>query len=387
MGFCRTSKWVLDKGNPTLANAEFFKTESELFDVSRKDSWYDGRRSQHERADMKIAVLILSMSLIAAQAAPAPPKVELVQGDNRIDVIIGGKPFTSYVYGNDLTKPVLVPVRTPSGFEVNRRNPLAEIEGASVDHAHHVGIFFAVDQVNGVNFWKNTAAPPQIKHIEITQMAGGPGKGTLSTVSHWVDDKRQTVLEEKRTMTFITGQHEYATDFSIDLTAKSDKVVFEDVEEGMFAIRVSDYLRESDAGAALQAGQPLPKESLLGTGRYFSSNGDETAKNVWGKRARWVALQGVREGKVVGVAILNHPESINYPTYWHVRNYGLFSANPLGQGDFQKGQPKQYRKNKIIPLRLTLESGETAHFRFLVIVYEGIRTQQQIEERFREFAK
>jgi hypothetical protein len=100
-----------------------------------------------------------------------------------------------------------------------------------------------------------------------------------------------------------------------------------------------------------------------------------------------VALQGVRKGKVVGIAILNHPASINYPTYWHARGYGLFSANPLGQGDFQRQRPKQYRKNKVIPLRLALEPGETAHFRFLVIVYEGIRTQEQIEKRFKEFAE
>ena len=337
---------------------------------------------------MKKAVLVLSICVLAGEGRAAPTQVEFVQGDNRIDVVIAGKPFTSYLYGGDLTKPVLVPVRTPSGIEVSRRHPLVKTEGASADHEHHVGIFFAVDQVNGINFWKNTAVPPQIRHIETTQIAGGPGKGTLSTLSHWIDDKQQIVLEEKRTMTFLAGQHEheYAIDFSIDLTAKNTAVLFEDVEEGMFAIRVSDYLRESDAGAVLQAGQP-PQEALSGTGGYFSSNGDQTAKNIWGKRARWVALQGVKEGKVVGVAILNHPASINYPTYWHVRDYGLFSANPLGQGDFQRQQPREFRKNKVIPLRLMLERGETAHLRFLVIVYEGIRTQQQIEERFKEFAK
>jgi hypothetical protein len=372
-----------------ILQPDFRPVKSELFDDSRKDSWYDGRRFQHERDGMKKAVLVLSICVLAGEGRAAPTQVEFVQGDNRIDVVIASKPFTSYLYGGDLTKPVLVPVRTPSGIEVNRRYPLVEIEGASTDHAHHVGIFFAVDQVNGVNFWKNTAVPPQIRHIKTTQMAADDGKGTLTTIAHWIDDKQQIVLEEKRTMTFLAGGHEdeYAIDFSIDLTAKSAKVVFEDVEEGMFAIRVSDYLRESDAGAVLQAGQPPPQEALSGTGGYFSSNGDQTAKNIWGKRARWVALQGVKEGKVVGVAILNHPASINYPTYWHVRDYGLFSANPLGQGDFQKGQPKEYRKNKVIPLRLTLAPGETAHFRFLVIVYEGIRTQQQIEERFREFAK
>lgn len=155
----------------------------------------------------------------------------------------------------------------------------------------------------------------------------------------------------------------------------------------MFAIRLSDYLRESKAGAVTQTGGSMPTEDISGTGKYFSSNGDKTAKNIWGKRARWMALQGVRKDKVVGVAILNHPKSINYPTYWHVRGFGLFSANPLGQGDFQRQRPKPYRKNKVIPLNLTLDPGEAAHFRFLVIVYEGIRTQEQIEQRFKTFAE
>ena len=190
-------------------------------------------------------------------------------------------------------------------------------------------------------------------------------------------------------MVFSAGRHEgeYAIDASIDLKAVGEDVLFEDIEEGMFAIRVSDYLRECDSSKTLRPGEPVPDESAEGTGRYFSSNGDETAKNVWGKRARWVALQGVRKGKVVGVAILNHPASINYPTYWHVRDYGLFSANPLGQGDFQRQMPQKYRKNKVMSLNLKLKRGETAHFRFVVVVYEGIRTKDQIEKRFREFTE
>jgi len=68
-----------------------------------------------------------------------------------------------------------------------------------------------------------------------------------------------------------------------------------------------------------------------------------------------------------------------------VRSYGLFSANPLGQGDFQR--ESKYKKNLVLPLRLTLKQGETVHFRFLLIVYEGMRTQEEIEERFKEFVK
>jgi hypothetical protein len=336
-----------------------------------------------------VAVLTLAIMVLAAQTKP---KVEFVKGDDKIDVMIGGRLFTSYLFGDKLPKPVLVPVRTPSGIEVSRRHPLVELEGGTDDHLHHVGMFFTVDGVNGTKFWNNVEPPPQIRHIKTTETAGGAGKGELSTVAHWMDKKGKVVLEEKRSMVFLAGEHEdeYAIDFSMSLTAKDTTVTFEDTEEGVFAIRLADCLREGKAKVKLVPGKPLPKESVSGTGRYFSSNGDETAKHVWGKRARWVALQGVRGGKVVGVAILNHPESINYPTYWHARNYGLFSANPLGQGDFQrqsKYRKKPYKKNPVLPLRLTLKPGQTAHFRFLVIVYEGIRTNEQIEGRFKAFVK
>ncbi|MHC4559663.1 MAG: DUF6807 domain-containing protein [Planctomycetota bacterium] len=330
-------------------------------------------------------VLVVLVLCAAALGNPIAQSVEFFKSKNKIDVMIGGRHFTSYIYGNELTKPMLVPLRTPSGIEVTRRNPLVEMKGGSNDHQHHVGIFFAVDKVNGTSFWNNTAPPPQIKHIKTTEVAIDNGKGKLATVMHWIDQNGNILLEENRSMVFLAGENEYAIDFSIDLTARQTEVVFDDIEEGVFAIRVADCLRESNPKVILKHGQRLPKESVSGTGRYFSSNGDETAKNVWGKRARWVALQGIRKGKVVGVAVINHPASINYPTYWHVRSYGLFSANPLGQGDFQR--QSRYKNNPVQLLRLTLKKGQKAHFRFLVIIYEGIRIKKQMEERFREYVK
>jgi hypothetical protein len=344
---------------------------------------------------MKRTILMLSVLTLSlpSMAQSTKSKVDFVEHKDRIDVLIAGKPFTSYLFGHIVGKPALVSIRTPSGVEVTRRHPLVELEGGTDDHLHHVGLFFAVDGVNGTKFWNRYKVKPhpQIKHTKMTDIAPGNKKGKLAAESQWIDGKGKVLLKENRTMIFLPTEqrNEHAIDFSISLTAVADQVVFDDTEEGVFAIRLADCLREGGS-EVVRPGKPLPKESIKGTGMYFSSNGDQTAKQAWGKRARWVALQGVREGKVVGVAILNHPESINYPTYWHVRDYGLFSANPLGQGDFQrqnKYRKNPYKKNPIIPLRLTLKKGQTVHFRFLVIVYEGIRTQEQMEKRFRKFAK
>ncbi|MHC4206157.1 MAG: DUF6807 family protein [Planctomycetota bacterium] len=186
---------------------------------------------------MKKSVFFLLISMFAANLMAESPKVELVRGENRIDVVIAGELFTSYLYGDDMPKPLLVPVRTPSGIEVNRRNPLTRIDGGSMDHEHHVGIFFAVDLVNGVKFWNNTGVARQIRHVEIAEAEGGAGTGKISAVSHWMDENKQVLLEENRTMLFITGEyeHEYAIDLSIDLTAKCPRVLFEDIEEGNLA--------------------------------------------------------------------------------------------------------------------------------------------------------
>jgi len=335
----------------------------------------------------KATAIILVLLALCTAAVQAAPKIEFTQGKDKIDVKIDGKVITTYIYGNNRPKPSLAPVRTLSGIEMTRRFPLTPLKGGSDNEPHHVGIYFAADEVNGNDYWNNTSTSPQIKHIKTKAAIDGDGKGTLSTMAHWIDKKGQVVIEENRTMTFIAGQTqgEYAIDFVGDLKAKADKVLFEDIEEGVLAFRLSDYLREAKGDNYPQIGKPLPIESVKGTGMFFNSNGDMRAENIWGKRARWVALQGVRDQKVVGVAMLNHPESLNYPTFWHVRAYGLMSGNPLGQGDFLR--QSKYQDNPVLWLRLNLERGQTIHFRFRIIVYEGLKTQEQIEQRFKDFVK
>jgi len=294
------------------------------------------------------------------------PKVEFVKGEEKIDVVIGGELFTSYMYGGELTKPVLYPVKTPSGIKVNRGFPFEKIEGEATDHHHHVGIFFTYDLVNGTGFWNNQTSPPGVKHVKVTKMKGGKGKGQLCTVMDWTGMSENVLLRETRKMVFTASEGQYAIDFSIDLTAQNKKVVFGDTKEGMFAIRTAQWLREKDA-----------------TGKYFSSNGDKSANNIWGKRARWVVLEGNKDGKEVGIAILNYKPSTNYPTYWHARNYGLFAANPLGQEAFQT----KLKVSDPKPFALTLEPGESAHFNFYIVIYDGKRTADQIEEMFAAFPK
>ncbi len=313
--------------------------------------------------------MCLIVAAVCAAGCNAGRKVDFVQDANRIDVRAGGKLVTSYRYGNELTKPVLWPVQAPSGAAVTRSFPLGkETAGESTDHPHHIGVFFTYDDVNGEGFWNNTSSPPQVKHVKVAKMQGGEGKGTLSTVSHWVGKAGKTLLEEKRDMVFRAGEDEYIIDFGIDLTAQDEKVVFGDTKEGMFAIRVAQWLQETGGSDWVKG--------VTGTAEYLSSNGDETEKEVWGTRAKWVRLEGKKDGQTIGIAIINMPDSVNYPTFWHARGYGLFAANPLGQYAFEEGR----KADNPQKLNLTLEPGRSAHFAFRMAIYDGARTRAQIEE-------
>ncbi len=102
-----------------------------------------------------------------------------------------------------------------------------------------------------------------------------------------------------------------------------------------------------------------------------------TDTDAWGKASPWVDYTGPVKGKTVGVAILNHPESFRYPTTWHVRDYGLFAANPFGYHDFGVDKPGSH----------TIPAGESIHFRYRVILHEGRTDEARIAAAFQAFAE
>jgi hypothetical protein len=310
----------------------------------------------------------------------ASPKIEFKEGKFKIDVLIGGKLFTSYLHTPDpaqppvakdivQTKPVLHPILSPSGIALTRGYPLADVPGERRDHPHHMGLFFTVDNVGPDNdtFWGNSKNPlPAIRHAKVLKMKGGSRAGTLATLSQWVGKSGKALLEEEREMVFrAPATNQIDIDFTIYLKALDQPITISDTKEGMFAFRVAQWLTEE------------------ATGRYLNSDGQELEKGVWGKRANWVRLQGEKDGKKIGIAILNHPKSTNSPTYWHARAYGCFSVNPLGQLDFQKtlkiADPKAFN--------LTIKSGEKALFKYRVIIYEGEMDKAKADSLYQSYAK
>jgi hypothetical protein len=336
-------------------------------------------------------MLFGAVASLQAQGGSAA-RVDVVRkdADRRVDVLVAGKPFTSYIWPTTLKKPVLFPIRTANGTAVTRGFPLEPRAGERVDHPHHVGLWFNYGDVNGIDFWNNSDAIPAadkhkmgtVLHRAITAAKGGDDHGELVTISDWVMPDGSVSLKQNTSYTFRGDQATRTIDLVITLTAQATRVSLTDNKEGVLGLRVTRALEEPSTKPELftdAAGRPTTVASMDNTGVngvYLTSEGRKGAA-VWGTRGRWCALSGTVGGEPVSISILDHPQNPGHPTYWHARGYGLFAANPLGQKALSDGKDV---------LNFALEPRQSATFRYRVIVATGTPSAADVESAWKAWA-
>ena len=317
-------------------------------------------------------------------------KVTENKAQKRVDITIDGKPFTSYIYPDELMKPVLYPIQTSTGTFVTRGWPMDPRPGERVDHPHHVGLWFNYGNVNGLDFWNNsTAIAPEkksgygtIKHVSVNQMVAKDDRAELLVTKHWQKPDATNLLREDTKYTFTANGGQRAIEMVVKLTALKEDVSFEDNKEGLIGIRVARELEHpsdkpekfTDANGLETDVAKLNNDGV--TGKYHSSEGIE-GDAVWATRAKWMNLNGKVKDESVSLAIIDHPENVGYPTYWHARGYGLFAANPLGQKEFSKGKET---------LDFKLKAGQSVVFKYKVLINAGANlSDEQVNAAFKAF--
>src|SRR5689334_20281961 len=141
------------------------------------------RRLQVAGAFACLVVVLYGSLQAKAQSKPAAGGVRGVPNEaaRRVDIIIDGKAFTAYIWPETVKKPVLYPLRTAMGTLVTRGYPIEPRPGERTDHPHQVGLWFNYGDVNGFDFWNNSAAikPADrghygtIRHVRIKRTASG----------------------------------------------------------------------------------------------------------------------------------------------------------------------------------------------------------------------
>ncbi len=318
-------------------------------------------------------------------------KITKAGRENKVDIFIGEKLFTSFLYPDTLEKPVLFPVHAANSTIVTRGFPLQTQANDPADHPHHIGIWFNFENVNGLDFWNNSYAIPKekkylygwIKTDHILETSGGT-KGLLSYHANWTNQKNDVLLEETTRYEFSGTAHRRMIDRKTILKADTD-ILFADAKDGLFAIRLAHALQ-----IPIDKNQKFTDDKgnitvikgatdSIANGNYFSSDG-KIGDSVWSTRSRWCKAYGKIGNDSISVVIIDHPLNPNYPTFWHARGYGLFAANPLGEKIFTNG--KSFKN-------LQVKKGSTVTFRYRILIDDGNNTPsvEQLNILADDFAK
>jgi hypothetical protein len=301
-----------------------------------------------------ILLTTLALGLTSAFAADASA-VKLTQAGKAIKVEIGGQPFTTYHFAGEegavFFRPYFYPVLASDGVAVTSDQVVAK-----GDHPHHRSIWVAHGEVNGVDHWANKSAKQN--HVSFSKVEGD----MIEEVVEWESAQPgQALLKETRTWRFFAyPDGTRGVDLTSVYEAVADKVTFGDTKEaGLCSVRV-------------------PK-AISATATITQSTGATGEKACWGKPAAWCDISGTIDGKPYGVAVLDHPSNPRHPSAWHVRQYGLLTANIFGLSYYDKKNPKGSGNFDIV-------KGKPVTFKYRVVIHTGDCAAAKLEEKWKEFA-
>lgn len=297
-------------------------------------------------ASLSVFGLLLCGACADRSAHGADDRVQLTLKGDSLEVTVGGEPFTVYHFAKTQKKPYFWPVRSAAGQIMTR-----SLEKPK-DHPHHKGLWFSVDEVNGIKFWVERG---KIENMSVEPIVANGNPARFKVVNHWLGKDGQPILIESTTISIGANR---LIAYDAQLTAANGPVTFGDTKEGMFAFRLANSMRETQGGKVVNA------DGLHGT------------HEAWGKASDWVDYDGNLEGKLVGVAIFDNPHNFRRSRY-HVRDYGLFSISPFGERAYTDG------KNAAAPF--VLKPGANLRLRYAIYIHDGDTKAADVAGTYRKY--
>ena len=299
------------------------------------------------------------------ESGPAASEgVRVTERGDAFEIAVRDAPFTTYRFAADGVRPYFYPLYGPTGVAMTRNYPMrTDVPGESLDHPHHRSLYIAFGEVNGVDVWAEPPNPNtgRIVHESWQNVVAGPTLAFLGEHLRWLDGQGHPLLTERRRTVVYNTAAVRLLDLEIILAPARHAVLFGDTKEGgPLALRVASPL-EGKRGGLIE-----------------NAYGGRREAETWGKRAPWVDYSGQIGEATVGVALMDHPTSFRHPTHWHVRDYGLFCANPFGLSAFTD-DPSQ-RGDVVLP------PGQALTFRYRVCLHAGDAASARIADHYHAYA-
>jgi hypothetical protein len=240
-------------------------------------------------------------------------------------------------YGEQYPRPFFFPLVGPSGAALTRMG-----HPGAPNHDHHRSIWFAHNQVLGIDFWSDTT-PARIRQTEWRVYEDGDNQAAMAVLLQWYDGHDPRPLLEQELIAMVRpGDHgETLLELQSTFTPVSEMLELGKTNFGFLAVRVAKSI-----------------SAHFGGGQLTNSEGQEGETAIFGNPARWMDYSGpVRAASsgtpgeaaapaegIEGITFFDHPSNPGFPTRWHVREDGWMGASP--------GMERSILITRAEPLRL-----------------------------------
>ena len=201
-------------------------------------------------------------------------------------------------------RPYIHPVLTPGGHAVT--------EIAPADHLHHLGIWFAHEDIDGVNFWAPESRwehPIPRMLVTATEIDVGDDRVTFRQEVDWRDGNGGLCMQDSRVIAIGERPDHTMLDVAVTVRAGERTIRMGQTKEAGLAVRVADQI------------------DVLDGGRITNANGHVNESETFDQISDWVDYSGpVSRTETAGIAIFPHPASSGIP--WFTRDYGPLYVSP-----------------------------------------------------------
>lgn len=294
------------------------------------------------------------MLYINREAGDTGIKMRLIEKSDRIDVFSGDFLVTSYIFGGDIVKPYLYPLNAPNGLSITEDGPK--------DHIHHRSLWTAHGDVNGVDIWSEHEGHGYIRHKSFLKLSSGKVFSEIVASNTWTDNVGEKLLDEiRRIRIWNISTREWLIDYDVKLISNYTDIILGDTKEaGILSVRVAPTMTVKS-----------------GYGRITNSYGGINEEEAWGKKAFWCDYTGYLNKEKFGIALFDYIGNPRSPTYWHVRDYGLMTANIFGL--------KHFIKAKLGTGKLVIERGLEKSFKYRIYIHRDDVVKARVGEKYIDY--
>ena len=296
-------------------------------------------------------------------------RVKVEDDGERLNIYLGKDRLTAYNY-SDEWKPFFYPINTPLGCVVRGRRE---------EHPHHHGLWIAYggERTGSTDIWSEVRGRSgKIAHKAFGKIVSGPVYAQFVEELQYTKPDGSKILDERRDVKIYNLPPEgRCIDFELKLTSPVDtgpKPLY-------LVCRVADSMRITELRKGFSVSN-APRSA--NPGRIVNSHGFSVIKDVpspasaeWlfselgtPMRARWVDFSGPVGSGWAGVALMDHPTSMDHPPHIITRCYGLAVMG------------------RMYPLEVLPRSQGVLEVKYRVYVHLGDHEEAKVERRYEDFA-